>query len=219
MGTVLSAIGGLLDNIFYSFDMSAFEFFGNIQSPALTLAAKIFTFWGDGYVIAAMAVLGVILCFFKKTRRYGAALLIAIAVGTILTNVIMKPLIMRARPYITLAPVESFMQWYENVGGLVESDYSFPSGHTTAAFEIAISMFLCLKDKSKIAYIFPLIAAFTMISRVYLMVHYVSDVLGGKIVGIAAGILGYYVSGIIVKALNKTKLGGFDIASLHKKER
>ena len=51
------------------------------------------------------------------------------------------------------------------------------------------------------------------------MVHYVSDVLGGMIVGIAAGILGYYLSGIMVKALNKTKLGGFDIASLHKKER
>lgn len=216
---VLSAIGGLLDHTFYSFDMTAFEFFGNIQSPVLTLAARIFTFLGDSYVIAALAVLGVILCLFKKTRRYGAALLISIAVGTILTNAVLKPLVMRDRPYITLAPVESFMQWYENAGTLVESDYSFPSGHTTAAFEIAISMFLCLKDKSKLAYIFPFIAAFTMISRVYLMVHYASDVLSGMIVGITAGILGYFLSGMIVKALNKTKLGNFNLAVLHKKER
>ena len=142
-----------------------------------------------------MVILGVVLMLFKKTRKYGFALVFAIAVGTIVTNVIAKPAVLRIRPYNTLQDLDFYWQAYLGAGALSEADYSFPSGHTTAAFEIAVSMFLVFRadGKKKIAWVFPVLAACTMGSRVYLMVHYATDVLGGMIIGTLSGIAGYYI--------------------------
>ena len=126
---------------------------------------------------------------------------------------------LRIRPYNTLQGNSDYWNWYIGAGALSESDYSFPSGHTTGAFEVATALFLCFKsEKKKIAYIFPVIAICTMGSRVYLMVHYASDVLAGLVVGIVAGILGYLIAKFIVKFIfEKTKLDNIDAAKLFKK--
>ena len=88
-----------------------------------------------------------------------------------------------------------------------ESDYSFPSGHTTGVTEIAVGMFICfMKDKKKIAYLFPVLALCTAGSRIYLMVHYSTDVLAGLIVGTVAGILGYFLMKLALVILEKIKL-------------
>ena len=98
----------------------------------------------------------------------------------------MKILIARSRPYADESSI--FYQLWLLVGQNVESDKSFPSGHTTAAFASMTAVFL-VGDKrwSWTAYIF----AFTMgIARIYLCVHFPSDVLGGMIVGVIGGIAG-----------------------------
>ena len=91
-------MGTWIDSTFHSFDYSVFEFFHSIQSSVMTAIANFFTCFGDEFFIIPMLVLGLVLCLFKKTRKYGFAVFISILIGTLITNVILKPLVFRARP-------------------------------------------------------------------------------------------------------------------------
>ena len=202
-------------SIFDSFDMSVFTFFGEqIQSAAMNIVAEFITFFGGSEFVIPMAVLGLVLSFFKKTRKFGLAVLFAVLVGTLITNLVMKPLFARPRPYVYYADNPLFMSWYEFAGAHVESDKSFPSGHTTAAFEIGVALFLVLNKKY--SWIFPVFSALVGLSRIYLMVHYTTDVLGGVLVGTFAGIMGYVIMTAMMK---NTKIAEFDLAEKIKKKK
>ncbi len=202
-------------SIFDSFDMSVFTFFGEqIQGAVMNIVANFITFFGGSEFVIPMAVVGLVLSFFKKTRKFGMAVLFAVLVGTLITNLVMKPLFARPRPYVYYADNPLFMSWYEFAGAHVESDKSFPSGHTTAAFEIGVALFLVLNKKY--SWIFPVFSALVGLSRIYLMVHYVTDVLGGVLVGTFAGIMGYLIMTAIMK---NTKIAEFDLAEKLKKKK
>jgi undecaprenyl-diphosphatase len=209
MNSILAAasIGSWMDTTFYDFDMSLFKAFGSIGCDFLNWVAKAFTTMGAVTYIVLFALIGVALIFFKRTRRLGFAIVFAVIIGTIITNVIVKPMFLRIRPYNTLQHIQEYFGWYTNAGMLSENDYSFPSGHTTAAMEIAMALCLChARDgKKKIAWIFPVIALLTGCSRIYLMVHYASDVIGGVIIGVIAGVAGYALSCLVVNKLNPDK--------------
>lgn len=205
-------------SIFDSFDMSVFTFFGEqIQSSTMNVVAEFITFFGGSEFVTPMAILGALLIPFKKTRKFGMAVLFAVLVGTLLTNLVMKPLFARPRPYIYYADNPVFMSWHEFAGGHLESEKSFPSGHTTAAFELGVSIFLVMKNK-KIAWIFPVFSALVGLSRIYLMVHYVTDVIGGVFVGVFAGIMGYFIMKAIIEKTKNTKFAEFDLAEKFKKK-
>lgn len=202
-------------SIFDSFDMSVFTFFGEqIQNATMNIVAEFITFFGGSEFVMPMAVLGLVLSFFKKTRKFGMSVLFAVLVGTLLTNLVMKPLFARPRPYVYYADNPLFMSWYEFAGAHIESDKSFPSGHTTAAFEIGVALFLVLNKKY--SWIFPVFSALVGLSRIYLMVHYVTDVLGGVLVGTFAGIAGYFIMKAIMK---NTKIAEFDLIEKLKKKK
>ena len=202
-------------SIFDSFDMSVFTFFGEqIQGAVMNIVAEFITFFGGSEFVTPMAVLGLVLSFFKKTRKFGLSVLFAVLVGTLVTNLIMKPLFARPRPYVYYADNPLFMSWYEFAGAHIESDKSFPSGHTTAAFEIGVALFLVLNKKY--SWIFPVFSALVGLSRIYLMVHYVTDVLGGVLVGTFAGIMGYVIMTAIMKS---TKIAEFDLIEKLKKKK
>lgn len=218
MNPILLTLGESIDKIFYGFDMWVFHIFGSMQNTFFTYVAKFFTSFGDEAFVIPMAVVAVVLCFFKKTRKYGFTLLFAIAIGTIVTNVVVKPMALRIRPYNTLQDVADYWNWYLGAGSLSESDYSFPSGHTTAATEMAVALFLCFKkDKKKIAWLFPVLAICTAGSRIYLMVHYPTDVVAGLIVGTIAAVAAYFLMKLAVLIFEKTKLDNIDAAKLFKK--
>lgn len=202
-------------SIFDSFDMSVFTFFGEqIQNAAMNIVANFITFFGGSEFVIPMAAVGLVLSFFKKTRKFGMSVLFAVLVGTLLTNIVFKPMFDRPRPYVYYAENPLFMSWYEFAGSHVESDKSFPSGHTTAAFEIGVALFLVLNKKY--SWIFPVFSVLVGLSRIYLMVHYVTDVLGGVVIGTFAGIMGY----VIMTALMKnTKIAEFDLAEKLKKKK
>lgn len=205
-------------SIFDSFDMSVFTFFGEqIQSAFMNVVAEFITFFGGSEFVIPMAVAGAIMIPFKKTRKFGMAVLFAVLVGTLLTNLVMKPLFARPRPYICYADNPIFMAWHEFAGGHLESEKSFPSGHTTAAFELGVAIFLVMKNK-KIAWIFPVFSALVGLSRIYLMVHYVTDVIGGVFVGVFAGIMGYLIMKAIIEKTKNTKFAEFDLAEKFKKK-
>ena len=214
------SFGATLDTIFANLDMAIFSFFGNLQTPFLTAIAKVFTAMGSTKYVALFGLLGLVLIFFRRTRKVGLALVFAIIIGTLITNIILKPWALRVRPYNSLQQVTDYWNWYVGAGQLCESDYCFPSGHTTGAFEVA--MVLCLTHisakKKSVAWIFPVVAIITGASRIYLMVHYATDVFAGVIVGCFAGVIGYLLSSAICKWLKGRRVDkSFDATRKFKK--
>lgn len=137
-----------------------------------------------------LIILSLVLMLFSRTRRFGTAMLAGLAIGAIFTNCCLKVLIARPRPYADETSV--FYRLWTTVGCNTESDKCFPSGHTTAAFAAMTSLFLTTKNK-KISWTCFIFAILVGISRIYLVVHYPTDVIAGVIVGIIAGMLGYLV--------------------------
>ena len=179
-----------LNKTFYSFDYYWLQFwhenaqaYGNFLTPFMNLISLL------GKAGIFLILLSLVLCISKKTRLTGITMLVALAIGAVITNLIIKNVVARPRPYETLA---EFRTWWQAVGGPVMIDYGFPSGHTTAATASMTALFLRTKNPLLriIAVIFPVLM---MISRVYLAVHYPSDVLTGLLVGILAGVLSYLI--------------------------
>lgn len=143
-----------------------------------------------------LVLLSLALMFYRPTRRFGTAMLLGVAIGALFTNVWLKVVIARPRPYADESSI--FYQLWLLVGQNVESDKSFPSGHTTAAFSTMTALFLMGNKKySWTAFIF----AFLMgLARIYLVVHFPSDVLGGIIVGVIAGCLGALIASKLPEA-------------------
>lgn len=200
---LVGSIGSQFDTLFYNFDYSIFSFMGSIQDQFLTFIAKCFTALGTEIFVALIAVMGLVMIFFKRTRKVGIALVFAVIIGTLITNIIVKPMILRIRPYNTLQYDAEYWAWYVGAGMMSESDYCFPSGHTTGFTEIAVALCLCYATSKRRAarafcWIFPVIALFVGASRIYLMVHYPTDVLAGFIVGIFAGVAGFLLSTLIL---------------------
>lgn len=122
-----------------------------------------------------------IFLFIRKYRESGLAGFLSIGMGYLFGNLLIKNIVARTRPY----------DYVNHIDLLVDklSDYSFPSGHTLVAFEFfAVVCYMPIKIGYKIL---AGILAFLMgFSRLYLYVHYPSDVLGGMILGFLFGMMG-----------------------------
>ena len=146
-------------------------------------------------------LVGLGLALFKRTRKIGGTILCAVAIGFILTNVILKNVIERARPFENIN--SDFYRWWLGADAVNESGFSFPSGHTTATTAFAVAIFLTTNKKySCWILILPILMAS---SRIYLMVHYFSDCVGGLVVGSISALLSY----LIIKWIYKSNLKFF----------
>lgn len=187
-----------LNNLFRGYDYAILSFLHNLASNAkgfFTPFATIISFITEKGLI--FIVLAIILMLFKKTRKIGICMFGAVGCGAIITNFVLKDLIARPRPFID--QTSDFYTWWQFIGAPNESEFSFPSGHTTGVMAAMMSLFLFLpKKKSWLAFIPVILVGF---SRNYLMVHYPSDVLGGIIVGALAGIIAYLITNLIYKFL------------------
>lgn len=132
---------------------------------------------------AIWLVLGAVLLIFPKTRKCGLLMLITIAAGFLIGELLLKNIIMRERPFIAF-PLDI------NSALLIPppSGFSFPSGHTTSSFGGAVTIFLYNKKWGILALI---LAALIGFSRLYLYVHFPSDVLAGIILGTALAIVAF----------------------------
>lgn len=142
-----------------------------------------YTHLGDGGVLFIAAAM--ILLLFRATRRAGASAGIAMVTGLLITNLTIKPLVARPRPWVVM----------EGLQTLVTSGdmNSFPSGHTTAAFAFGVA--LCAVLPQKWAKAAALIAAALMgFSRLYVGVHFPTDVLVGAVIGTVCGLFGAWVT-------------------------
>lgn len=128
-------------------------------------------------------LLTIIFLCFGKTRKIGITMGVSLILGLVLCNLTLKPLIARTRPYMEDPSLMLIIP--------AESDFSFPSGHTVCSVECAVAIYINDKKMGLAAIILAIIIAF---SRMYLMVHYPSDVAVGVLLGIIIGYMGNMIS-------------------------
>lgn len=188
-----------LNTFFAPFDEALFSFCHALHNAAGTLLDPFFKFVTlFGYKGIFFIALGILLTLIPKTRRFGLTALIALIIGALFTNVILKNLVARPRPYIMNDIARSL---WDAVGRATESDLSFPSGHTTAAFAFSSAVFLCGNKKYSWT---VLVFAFTIaFSRIYLAVHYPTDVIAGLIIGVTAACAAYFLAKHLLPTLNR----------------
>lgn len=146
-----------------------------LACPFLDAVMPVITSLANGGII--WIITAVLLLIFKKSRKTGFSVALALITGLIIGNLILKNLVGRIRPY----------EFNEGVEILVArlSDFSFPSGHTLASFEAATVLLIRDKRLGVPALVLAVAIAF---SRLYLYVHYPTDVLAGIILGVLIGI-------------------------------
>ncbi|WP_180339376.1 phosphatase PAP2 family protein [Peptoniphilus catoniae] len=119
----------------------------------------------------AFVVLGLILIIKKETRPMGFHIILSLILCLVFGNIILKPSLARTRPFI---------KYKKPILISPPKDYSFPSGHTYASFATAFSIRSYNKSFSNFMLILASLFAF---SRLYLYVHYPTDILGGIVLG------------------------------------
>lgn len=160
----------------------------NIHNDTMTFVMTMITSMGNyGFIWILTAILFLV---FKKTRNIGVIESISLVSVFILVNVIIKPIVDRARPF------EISLDILNNVLISLPGDGSFPSGHTAAAFAASTAVFCCNRKYG--AYMLVL-AVLMGLSRLYFAVHFPTDVMAGLVIGIVIGILSYK----IVKKIKK----------------
>lgn len=152
-----------------------------MRCPFLDFLMPIVSWLGNNGFI--WIVLTIVMLIIPKTRKTGLTLAIALILNGIICNLIIKPLVGRTRPFDIMQEIELLIK--------APLDYSFPSGHTSASFSVAFAL-IFLKEKvlAIISVVFSILMAF---SRLYLYVHYPTDILGGVVAGLMCGFAGYYI--------------------------
>ena len=152
----------------------------NMRTDLLDTMLPMISSFGDKGI--GWIVLSVILTCIPRYRKAGITMGLALIFCLLIGNMTLKPLIARPRPY-TYFPEMTLL-----IAPL--ADFSFPSGHTFASFASATALFLYHKKAGIAAYILAAIIAFT---RLYLYVHFPSDVIAGMLLGIFSGWLAYQI--------------------------
>ena len=180
-----------------AFDFKFLDFLQELRTPFLDAVFSFITRLGDEGIIWILIAL-IMLCF-KKTRKCGIIVALALILGTIVGNLGLKNIFARPRPF-TLRP-----EMVDKIIISLPGSYSFPSGHTMSSFESAFAIFLYNKKWG----IAPLILAILIgFSRNYLYVHYLTDVIAGAVLGIVVAVIVYF---IYKKYIDGKKIGKFEL--------
>lgn len=124
-------------------------------------------------------LLTIILLCFRQTRRAGLYSACALMASLVVNNLILKNLVGRVRPYELVEGLQCIVA--------PALDASFPSGHTGASFASAVAVYRQLPRKFAVFLI--ALASLIAFSRLYVGIHYPTDVLGGLVTGIGIGLL------------------------------
>lgn len=142
-------------------------------------------------------VIAIAMMFFKKSRRCGILMLISMALTLLIGEFIIKNIVCRVRPCNVNTTIEMLVKR--------PSSYSFPSGHTGSSFAAAMS--ICLNKKWYWGLTAILFAALIGFSRMYLYVHYPTDVLAGMALGMLIAVIVWAIAKKVAPKHNLKKAG------------
>ena len=192
---------------FLSFDLSVFQWIQGIQNDFLDAVLVGITTLGNAGAI--FIVLGLSLFITKKYRKAGFAVIVALLVMLICNDLFLKELFARPRPFNLFdSDPQKYAEWgrayiYPELVNK-PSSYSFPSGHTSSAFAAAIAL---LWQNRKWGVPVTIFAALMGFSRIYVEVHYCTDVIAGVVSGavcaLVAVLIVKYLFPVVDKGINK----------------
>lgn len=142
---------------------------GNVVMPIFSALSNNGEIW---------ILLGIVLLFFRKTRKWGIVVLVALFMELILCMWILKPIVSRVRPFLVNPGAEVLVK--------LPGSASFPSGHTAASFSAAMALMFA-KVKKRLWIPAVVLAGLIAFSRLYVYVHYPTDILGGIVLGMLIG--------------------------------
>ena len=194
----------LLNSCAWAFDFPILDWIhANMANGFMDVVMPIITLFGDGgvfWILCAVAML-----FSPKTRKVGLTMGLALAMGLLVCNITIKPLVGRPRPVDLLASKDIYLPFAVKA----MHDFSFPSGHTIASFEASVVLLMNNKKLGIPAVILAILISF---SRLYLYVHYPTDVLVSVVLGTLFAILAQ----VIMKRVNlpeRTNRGKYERAA------
>ncbi|MDO4271987.1 MAG: phosphatase PAP2 family protein [Candidatus Saccharibacteria bacterium] len=159
-----------------------------MKNDVLDIIMPLITRLGDIGIV--WILLTIILLCNRKTRTVGYVCALSLIIDLLCVDIIIKPLVARSRPFTINTGVALLID--------APHDYSFPSGHTAASFAVVSSLYF---SKNKLWKPFLILACLIAFSRLYLYVHFPSDVFAGLLLGICFG----KVSSIIMNRYTKNR--------------
>lgn len=173
-----------------NFEFSILNSIQNLRTPLLDIVMTFITKLGNMGIIWIIIGIFFLMQKNKKNKLIGTKLLLSLIISTILGSLILKPIIARKRP-----------SWIHNIDLLIKNprDFSFPSGHTYSGFASATAVFRKKRFLGTILYILAFLIAF---SRMYLYVHFPTDIIAGIILGFFSE---YIAEFIVSKILMRQK--------------
>lgn len=157
-----------------NFEFNILYFIHSFQSPLLNIVMKFITKLGNGGMVWLILALAFFISKDKEKKQLALTIILSLCIELVLGSFILKPIIKRQRP-----------SWIVNIPLLIKNprDYSFPSGHTASSIAASFVIYKYKKSWGIISFILASLIAF---SRLYLFVHFPTDVLGGIILGLVS---------------------------------
>ena len=193
------------NDFFYNIDWAIYQFIDKIfnvgNNPVADGIWTFITHLGDDGIF--WIALGICLLIPKKTRKWGVCLFAGLAISTVLNNLILKELIERPRPFWAPGTTQpsgeawkGVFQWPDGMDYVFpdlikpSNSWSFPSGHSATSIGSGFAFMLgCSKKRYGVpVFILSLLIAF---SRIYVRIHYPTDVIVGAIIGLLCGLIAY----------------------------
>ena len=162
----------------------------NITCPFLDAVVPKLTMLGNAGIIWILA--GVLLLCTKKYRRQGVLVLMGLLAGLLVGNVALKHLVARSRPCWLDPSVQLLIA--------TPTDYSFPSGHTLSS---TIAATILTKTDRRFGYVAIPLAVLIALSRLYLYVHFPSDVFSAALLGLLIGELTFRYGGKLLDKISR----------------
>lgn len=157
-----------------------------LRTDWLDQVFPIITRFGDGGLF--WIAIAVFLLAIPKARKAGLQMLLALALGYVIGNLCIKNIIARPRPFVSNPLIELLIN--------TPKEYSFPSGHTLSSFSAAITIFMYHKRFGIAALLFASLIAF---SRMYLYVHYPTDIFGAIVLAVIIAFMAKYIVAYLSK--------------------